>query len=350
MPDEIHVAHALYYFSVRIYDVILPNASPVSVNVFSMITFMSPLLLLLYALLKRSAKGQLRDSAIAGLAICLFLMAPIYFFADNRYMTGYVNSMVWHSPTYHALRLFIVPVSLLALRAVDGSAHRDRAERAFWTLLTAGLLSLATFAKPSYTIALLPGCCLFALCRVWIRQPVDWSMLLLGIVLPGAVMLGLQYLVNFGNGDDGIQFGVILSARFHVESTWQIPFRIILSLAFPLSVYLLYFSESRKHTYLNLSWLICMLGLFFMYFFNVTGWRSNHAVFNWTAYSAAFALMYASTQFLMEKYSAARRRPIQVTEAMRRPVSLRPILVATMFGLHVGCGIVYYFQFLSYPG
>jgi hypothetical protein len=245
-----------------------------------------------------SKKGaQRRGWSVGGL--------PLYHGSHHRFRgysihDRYVNSIVWHSPTFHALRLFIVPVSLLALRVIDGSGYRDLRQHVYFVLLAASLLSLAILAKPSYAIALLPGLCLFALYRVRKRQQVDWAMLLLGIVVPGAVLLGLQYLINYGNGDDGIQLGLFEIARIYAP-TWQIPFRLVLSLAFPLSVYLLYFSEARKYTYLNLSWLVCLAGLFSMYFFNVSGWRSDHAVFNWTAYSATFALMYATVQFLVEK-------------------------------------------------
>ena len=350
LPEKVHVAHVLYYATILFYNKVLPNTSAFSANTFSMMTFMSPLLILLFALLKRTANGRIKDSSIGVLAICLFLMAPISVFADNRSMTGYVNSTVWHSPTFHALRLFIVPVSLLALRIIDGSVYRDLRQHVYFVLLTASLLSLAILAKPSYAIALLPGLCLFTLYRVWKRQQVDWAILLLGIILPSSVLLAMQYLVNYGNGHDGIQFGLFLSARMHVVSIWQIPFRIILSLAFPLSVYLLYFSEARKHTYLNLSWLVCFVGLSFMYCFNVTGWRSGHAVFNWTAYSTTFVLMYATAQFLVEKYSAERRRSLQVEVSAKRPLSLRHILVVAVFGLHVIFGMIYFFRFQSFPG
>lgn len=349
LPESVHVAHVLYYATVHFFNKVSPNTSSFLANVFSMVIFMSPLLMLLFALLQRKADGQMKDASIGVLALCLFILAPISVLEDNSAMTGYVNATVWHSPTFHALRLFIVPVSLLALRIIDGSGYRDLRQRVYFLLLTACLLSLAILAKPSYAIALLPGLCLFALYRVWKRQQVDWAMLLLGVLLPATVLLAMQYLVTYGNVDDGIQFGLFLSARMHVASLWQIPFRIVLSLAFPLSVYLLYFSEARKHTYLNLSWLVCFVGLTFMYCFNLTGWRSTHAVFNWTAYSTAFALMYATVQFLVEKHAAERRLSLQVEVSAKRALSLRRVLIVSVFGLHVIFGVIYFFRFQSYP-
>ncbi len=349
LPDNVHVAHVLYYATIVGFSKVLPNASAMQANVLSMMIFMSPLLLLLFALLKRAANGGMKDLPLGALAVSLFIMTPILVFADNRFLTGYVTSTVWHSPTFHALRLFVLPVSLLALRTFIGGGYRDSGQRVYFLLLAACLMSLAILAKPSYAIALLPGLCLFALYRAWKRQPVDWGLLLFGMILPGAILLLLQYLINYGSGDGEIQFGLFLSARQHVLSATQIPLRIILSLAFPLSVYMLYFSEARKYTYLNLSWLVCIVGLFCMYGFNVSGMRFRHAVFNWTAYSAAFALMYATIQFLVEKHAVERRQSPQVEASSKRPLSRRLLFVAAVFALHVMFGLIYLFLFHSYP-
>ncbi len=48
LPDKVHLAHVLYPATILIYNKLIPNASAFSVNVFSMITFMSPLLLILF--------------------------------------------------------------------------------------------------------------------------------------------------------------------------------------------------------------------------------------------------------------------------------------------------------------
>ena len=348
MPDEVHIAHVLYYATVLVYNRLTPFASAFYVNVFAMITFMSPLLLILFELLKRTACNHINDRVILMLALCLFIMAPISIWIDNPFMAGYVNPTVWHSPTFHALRLFIVPVSLMARRIVDGSRYHDLNHRIYVVLLSACLISLATMAKPSYTIALIPGVCLFVIYRMSKRQSVDWPLLILGTFWPGMILLGLQYLVNYGNGGDGIQLGILVFARLWMP-VWQIPIRLLLSLAFPLCVYLLYFAEARKYTYLNISWLIFFVGMLYMYFFNVSGWRFDHGVFSWTGHSVIFALMYASVQFLVERYAMERRRMLEDGNTSRQLFSIRFILVAATFGLHVIAGIAYFFRFQSLP-
>ena len=236
----------------------------------------------------------------------------------------------------------------MARRIVDGSRYHDLNHRIYVVLLSACLISLATMAKPSYTIALIPGVCLFVIYRMSKRQSVDWPLLILGTFLPGMILLGLQYLVNYGNGGDGIQLGILVFARLWMP-VWQIPIRLLLSLAFPLCVYLLYFAEARKYTYLNISWLIFFVGMLYMYFFNVSGWRFDHGVFSWTGHSVIFALMYASVQFLVERYAMERRRMLEDGNTSRQLFSIRFILVAATFGLHVIAGIAYFFRFQSLP-
>ena len=251
LPDEVLLAHVLYYASILAVENVLPAASVGAINFVSMTIFMAPLPALLFFLLRRSGFGYLGQWPLIALSLCLFIIAPVFVFADNKYIVGYVSPTVWHSPTFHALRIFILPVSLLAFRALAAAPYRDLNQRIFVLLLAAALVSLSVLAKPSYAIALLPGVCLVAFYRVLARQSVDWLLLVLGILLPALVILALQYLVNFGSGD-GIQVGLLESWRARIP-IWQIPIRLIASLAFPLSVYLLYRAEAQNSFFLNMS-------------------------------------------------------------------------------------------------
>ena len=262
-------------------------------------------------------------------------------------MTGYISPTVWHSPTYHALRLFILPLSLLGLRVVDFKRYNNLNQRVYFLLLTASLMSLSILAKPSYAIALIPGLLLFALCLVVMNRPVDWKLLLLGIVLPGIVMITLQYLLSFGD-DAGVQFGFFALWRLWIPD-WQIPVRLLLSLAFPLSVYILYFGEARKNIYLNTSWLIFLVGFIFMFFFNETGQRFYHSNFNWTGYCTMFALMFATVHFLVEHFAAERRSRLKAGYYLSRQVSMRFLVVASVFALHVVFGMMYWCRYQSFP-
>ena len=76
LPDQVRFAHVLFDASVLFYGNLLPEASANSVFVFSMITFMSPTLLLIFALLKRSSNGHIKEPVILFLSVCLSSSSP----------------------------------------------------------------------------------------------------------------------------------------------------------------------------------------------------------------------------------------------------------------------------------
>lgn len=346
MADNVHLAHVLYYASIIAVEYGMPNATIAAVNFVSMAIFMAPLPALVFFLLMRSGFGFLGQRWLTALSLSLFIIAPVFVFADGVHILGYVSPTVWHSPTFHALRIFILPVSLLAFRALAAAPYRNLNQRVFVLILAATLVSLSVLAKPSYALPLLPGVCLVAFYRALSRQSVDWLLLALGILLPALVILALQYLINFDNGD-GIRIGwlELWRSKFPI---WEIPIRLAASLAFPIMAYLCYLSEARKSVYLNMSWLIVFVAFVFMFFFNVTGWRTRHFVFNWGSYAAVFALMYATTEFLLGLLADERRKRLGDKSPAGPFLSIRFRAVASVFALQVVFGIIYYFRFLFY--
>ena len=72
MPDEVHVAHVLYYASVLAVEYVMPTASIAAVNFVSMTIFMAPLPALVFFLLKRNGLGYVGErSLIAAIALPL---------------------------------------------------------------------------------------------------------------------------------------------------------------------------------------------------------------------------------------------------------------------------------------
>ena len=108
-------------------------------------------------------------------------------------MIGYINPYVYHNPTLIALRLFVIPVSLLALRIFSNTSYRNANHRLYTLLLCASLVLRSTLAKQSFTLALIPGCFAFAAWRAFRGNRVDWILLSLRDLYPGLAQ-GLQYL------------------------------------------------------------------------------------------------------------------------------------------------------------
>ncbi len=311
-------------------------------------SFRALLGVLLFTILKAQLSERLAFGW-SGVVIVLFLLsAPLYMQPDpldaligrNQLVVklGYLNYLVYHNPTQNLMMIFVVPVSLFALRAVAPQPYRNGNQRAFLTALSALLLTLMTLSKPSYLIALLPALGLAVLYRLVRRLPVDWWLLIFGLGLPAVLMLALQYVVAYGDPDRAsVQIGVLTVFRGYGLQVWDVVLRHLLSLIFPLVAYLLHLKHALKDDYLNFSWLVFGASLIWSSFVHEGGARLLHGNFVWTAYAALFVLMFSSILFLLKHYAA-------------RAYKLTPGAVATLiaFGLHVISGVSLYFAILTF--
>ena len=350
-PDKVtHVTHALFHGTYRFIAAVAPeNTAPSRSALIAALVFMLPLPMVLFWLLRRFAGASLPDWLTAALAIGLTLMAPVTLGAGaDSHMNGYINTIVYHNPTLLAMRLFILPISLLALRAFDNSGYRNANQRLWFVLLTLALVMAATQAKPSYTIVLLPGCCLLALYRRLRGEQVDWALLIGGICLPGVGLLVLQYLLSYINHQDGshIAFGFLTYLRLSHED-WQIGLKFALSLLFPLGVCWLYRGSIGGDLYLRMSWLIFGLSLILGYGFYEHGPRAWHGNLVWSSYSALFVLMVASLLFVLARHDMEQRAGMAGWRIGGFAFSRRAGICMLLFAMHLVSGVAYCWRFLQ---
>src|SRR5690606_4971960 len=99
----------------------------------------------------------------------------------------------WHNPT----TLLSKPAALLLFGAgVTAIAGPVPARGARAILLAAGLTWCSGLIKPSFIIAFLPALLLAGLIN-WPKT--DWKLVTTGFFLPAVLLLGLQYILWFGN-------------------------------------------------------------------------------------------------------------------------------------------------------
>ena len=211
LAHAVHVAHILFHAIFLFVDHLAPFLPPTSVAFVAILLVMLPVPIMAFALFKDAAGDTLPASNLIALSLAVTIATPITIWS-NPVMIGYMNPIVYHNPTYITARLFVIPLSLLAFRIFLGQPYRDLNQRVYVLLLSAVVVLLGTMAKPSFTFALLPGCCLFALWRSFRRQPVDWLLLVCGICLPGMILMGLQYLIVYESADRGFRqlpFGLL---------------------------------------------------------------------------------------------------------------------------------------------
>jgi hypothetical protein len=271
------------------------------------------------------------------LTIALLLVAPITVFtwAQSNLYFGYLLPHVYHNPTMVVLKPLALLLFLYAVAVFSDTHFRKPV-----TVLMAVLLTvLCTLSKPNFTISLLPALAAFALFWLILRRPLNW-LLLLGIVLSGGLILVIQLFVlpESTAGGGGIVFDPFgLFREFDSIREYAILdtlfWRFLLSISFPLVVYLVYWRDARRDLSLNLSWASFGFGAFFTYFMAEPG-RVIHGNFAWSGHITLLVLFVVSATFLTKQIRANR---------------LQAAAWASLFmlGLHVINGVVWYVAELS---
>lgn len=349
LPEDTgHMNHILYPALFLLVYHVLPLLTTQSASFLAIMLVMLPVPMIAFALFKKVAEDTLSSPMLMALSLGLTIVSPITIWT-NVFMLGYMNPVVYHNPTLILVRLFVIPVSLLALQVFYSPGYRSGNRRFYILLLCVVTILLATLAKPSLTIALIPGCCSYAIWRLSKRMQVDWLQLILGVCVPGTLMLGMLYMLTYVNGtdDSSVAFGFLtyLQRRF---ATWQLPIMLFLSLVFPISVYVRYCKQARQHLYLNMSWVIFVVAAGMAYFLYETESRIDHGNFVWPGYSAVFLLMFASMLFLLEQHAREHKEGLGNVRAFGITYSQNMVFLMLIFGLHVLSGIAYYSRFLTY--
>ena len=255
-------------------------------------------------------------------AFVLNLVTPVSLLSslDRKWYLGYIGITSYHNPTIILLQPLALLQFALALRCFQqaGSRGRDIAFAGAVTLL-------ATFAKPSFAICFLPAFCLLAAYRWWKKQVVDWRLLALGFAVPTVFLLGVQYLLAYGSPE---QAGILFDP-FLVMSGLSgfLGIKLLLSIAFPLVMTLLFFEDMLHDTRMALAWLTFLLAAFFAYFLAEGAPRTLDGNFVWGAKTSLLVLFAACTVLLFEKM---------------RPVRWQAVVAGAILAVHAAWGLLYY--------
>ncbi|MDW8171083.1 MAG: hypothetical protein RML73_01235 [Anaerolineae bacterium] len=340
-----NVLHFFYHLLVIAADETLPSAPPMTLALLPMLLANALLALGLLHLLKDAgANGTLA----LGLTLLLLIFAPIMLgtLDGGLLALGYLHPTVYHNPTQQLLRLFALPLSLFALRALQPRPHASAAQRWGLALLCAVLVILLSLSKPNYTLALLPTLGLMGAYRLWKRQPLDWP-LLLSLVVPALAMLGMQFISTFGVTDDHVTLSWLGFYSTRGLSAADVLLMLLLSAAFPLAVLALHGRQAWADPYLRLSWISFAFGAAFAYFVH-EGKRMTDGNFVWGGYVTLFLLICASVVFILRTYQvyfAALRWHSLRAWWQGAPPRLKIILL--VFGAHAVSSIRYYLLWLT---
>jgi hypothetical protein len=326
-------AHVLFPFMVGLV-ALLPTIGPYAAGLLVATGAYILLAIILYFLFHPvvQAKNALRSETLCVSAVLVVMfMAPINLpsFGSKGFYYGYIHPTVYHNPTTTLLRPFAILLMLYAIKCFSMN------HRAKWDVPPASVITLlATFAKPSFTLSLLPALGLSGVYYFFKdRERVNWRLLGLGICLPSLLFLVVQYELTYGayaevDPDVGVIFAPLV-----VMEEWSHHWfmKLMLSIMFPLAVYLLYLGSSSKSVGLNLAWLAFLAGASQMYLFAESGYRMLHGNFLWSGYITLFVLNVFSLRFLLNRL----QQKDECTE-------WRTIVVAMILTTHVVSGVVWY--------
>lgn len=250
--------------------------------------------LILYAWLggtKRGVKEALR--LFFAVTFPFVTSIPALAFLDGQYYFGYISLANYHNPTVQLLKPLAVLLFILALRVFDRQAHSR------WNIpLAAALVIGSALVKQNYLICLIPALALLMAAGWRQKWRMDMRLGLLGFILPAALILAAQTYVTFlmpEADEGGFRF-----APLAVESAFSgfLFWKFLLSVLFPLVVWLPSFRKVLMDREMQLAWLAFLVGVGQLYLFAESGERLLHGNFRWSAQITLFVLFAASIRFI----------------------------------------------------
>jgi len=271
----------------------------------------------------------------AGLTVAVMLLGPIFVFTFPQEMyLGYINGNPFHNSTYILMRPLALLLFFYSLNQLYAKPR--------WLAVFIGaiLIFAVTYAKPNFTFTFLPTLGFFVLLCLRNFRRFNWRYLMGGLAIPGVFSLALQYFLMYtGDQRDKILFAPFKALLLYVPNVFVLFIFILLSILFPLLFTLFYWKRSRREILLQIGWLNFAVAL-------VTAILLTEQInmpslnFWWGVMVAAF-LLFVITTLLAIRYN--------ILLAVSRAERIKKGVLIFVFGLHLVCGLVYYFSSILNP-
>jgi hypothetical protein len=133
--------------------------------------------------------------------------------------------------------------------------------------------------------------------------------------------------------------------RINVDAPTGMVWKFLLSITFPLLLYVLYYRVAIRNVYLNLAWVVFGFGAAYMYLLAEGGERLAHANFTWSTISALYILFIMSVIFFIQRLKETPVTLPAFTTGLTQqfPDRARVFLCSLAFGLHVVSGLNWYY-------
>ena len=337
--------HFLYQYLLialhKLFVVDVLEMSPVAALVMVFVTFVTA-----YGFLS-SFDGRKFLPWMAITATCFLLLShpvALLFPYDRHMYFGYIASNVYHNPSILILKpIALAHFVLLSMYLVDSVRYPPTTGRVV-ALVFLTVLSIA--AKPNYIIVLIPALILLVAFRfVYSREGFanDLRMTVPGVFLPAGIFLLWQYNYFYVEGNKNeIRLGMF-EVFESLSDLWTLLPKLVLSVAFPISVALVLKRDLLRRTDFQLAVLMLLFALIYSYSLvdTVAGQGAGSGNFWWSAQISSFILFFVCIKAYMS-YIAKDDEKIGVESAsVSKYVPVYVGVLHFVFGLAWYVGNVY---------
>ena len=289
--------------------------------------------------------GGVGPAGCFAVSIVSSIWAPWY--SSKIYLTsGSPNP--WHSPTQIMVKPFALLVFTMTaaiynrLRTADGgwssTAYKSKREAAVYTLL----ITFSVWAKPSFYQVIVPGLgILMVIDLVRSRgKSFLFDLKMVGAFVPGAALTVMMFVSSFFGEGKG-EGGGIQIAPFAVWGNYSpnIPFSLLLLLAFPLFVYIMDRRSYLKTSEYPLTVTLLLSGATMRALLAEKGHRMMHGNFSW-----GFGLAVTLTWYVAMKRFC---RLMTGDELDEREYRIAAVGGYSLLTLHLLSGIIYIYRIAS---
>ncbi len=268
--------------------------------------------------------GVLFAAALALLVAEPLTLAPAY-------SLGYLWLETYVIPTSTVLKPFALIAFALTVWYLSG---RRKTRNPLLTFIYALSILLGSLSKPSFIICLLPASAAIALYRLARRLPLSVTELACGLYIPAAAVLGWQYYVTYSGSAASLMYHdrvIWAPLKFFNYWTTHLVQKLLCSVAFPLTVTILFRRGALKDAMFQLAWACFLCGAFYTYCLaEKNSWTAGNFV--WSGYITLFTLFVAAAVFLLRQWATA---PAAGGLRWRIAVSAGVLLLHTAAGVRI---------------
>lgn len=236
------------------------------------------------------------------LTLTLMVVMPVANWWDFPYVyIGQIAPTVWHNST----TIFAMPFAIFAFFSAIRWLMAPSGKNALSTVM---FISIATLAKPNYSLALVPTLCLLAFIAFLQGRFDERRWYIAGMIMFATAFIAvcaMQYvsLASLGSSNSRI---VIAPFRAWAMYSPNILASFLLSAAFPLVFMCCYIRERKPSISLVGAWLVFIVAVIQMILFAETGDRSRDFNFAWGPHMASYILFVATAAELMKHRTSAK--------------------------------------------